>query len=144
MTLWNWADRYWARPGKSAALIALQDRHGQCTPLLLWALRSFDDGRPPDPAAIAEAIDLCRTESVGIDRLRAERRAAPPDVRAALLHRELEAERALLERLDAVSVTCGRIPADPAIILASISGLWGAPLQPADFKSLVEETADVG
>lgn len=144
MTLWDWAGLYWARPGKSAAVLALQDNGGQCAPLLLWVLWSIDGGRCLDPAVIAEAIALCRIESVAIDRLRAERRAAAPDKRAALLHRELDAERGLIDRLDALLVTGESTSADPMMILASVSRLWGSPLQPADCKGLVEEICDVG
>jgi uncharacterized protein (TIGR02444 family) len=101
VSLWNWAARAWTKPGVSADCLALQDDQGQCVPLLLWALWLMDDGRTPAPAAIETAVSLCRpAEADAIRPLRDARRAAAPADRAALLARELEAERALMNRLE--------------------------------------------
>ncbi len=145
MSLWDWAGRYWTRPGVDAACLALQDIQGQCVPLLLWALWLADTERTPDPAAMRTAVTFCRSiEASRIERLRTARRAAAQADRAALLQRELEAERLLMDGLETVPVSGTRAFVDPAVTLAALSLEWGRPLEPTAFRDLVGEPADVG
>ncbi|MGH6956348.1 MAG: TIGR02444 family protein, partial [Caulobacteraceae bacterium] len=110
-SLWDHAAATYARPGVEAALLELQDAHGQSAPLLLWALWLAAAGRSPSRETLAEAAALARRwEDEATGPLRALRRRlkdAARDAmavsRAALREKvealELEAERALLERL---------------------------------------------
>jgi uncharacterized protein (TIGR02444 family) len=145
VSLWEWAGRAWARPGFEAACLALQEKHGQCVPLVLWALWLAEDKRTPDPAAAETAIVFCRSiDASKIQRLRNARRAAAPMDRAVLLQRELGAERHLMDRLESISLSDARAFVDPAVTLAAISARWGSPLDPTAFASLTGEAADVG
>ena len=108
MTLWAWAGEAWRRPGFEAACLTLQDDHGQCAPLLLWALWLIERGSTPDDAEIDRAVVLCRTAtSSTIEPLRQARRGAAPADRDRLLADELAAERELLETLSFFAPACG-------------------------------------
>ena len=74
-----------------------------------------------------------------IQPLRDARRAAASSDRAALLARELDAERDLMDQLETVpvSIECGA--SDPPITLAAISATWGRPLDPSAFRGLIGE-----
>ncbi len=144
MSLWDWAGRAWAKPGVSAACLTLQDQHGQCVPLLLWALWLLDDERTPDPDAIETAVSLCRSAETVILPLRAARRAAAPTDRTPLLEQELDAERGLMDRLAAIVLSGERGASEPAVTLSAISAKWGRPLEPSAFHGLVGEPAHVG
>ena len=131
--------------GVAAACLALQDTHGQCVPLLLWALWLAAADRTPDPAAVRTAVTFCRSiEASRIERLRTARRAAAHAEQAAFLQRELEAERILMERLERVPLSGTRAVVDPAVTLAALSLQWGRPLEATAFRDLVGEPADVG
>jgi hypothetical protein len=51
MDIWDWALAAYGRPGVPEAALALQDRHGQNTSFLLWAVwaETDDAERPPGP-----------------------------------------------------------------------------------------------
>ncbi|HEY3950239.1 TIGR02444 family protein [Phenylobacterium sp.] len=133
MGLWDWTLEAYARPGAPEACLALQDDHGQNTPLLLWAVWAETD----DAGRLARAADLARRwDGVAVTPLRAVRRALKPtfegvadeareglreDVKAA----ELRAERVLLETLEALGGAPGGTPALAALRAASRA--WGAP-----------------
>ena len=144
MSLWEWSGRAWAKPGVSAACLALQDEHFQCVPLLLWALWLIEAGRAPGPPAIEAAVSLCRSAESVIQPLRVARRAAAPTDRAALLARELDAERGLMDQLETIALSGERGASEPATTLAAISARWGRPLHPSVFRDLAGERADVG
>ncbi len=145
MSLWDWAGRVWAKPGVETALLALQDEQGQSVPLLLWALWLSEAARTPSADAIEAAVALCRSaETNVIQPLRDARRAAASSDRAALLAREIDAERGLMDRLETVPLSSERGASDPAATLAAISALWGRPLDPSAFRGLIGEPADVG
>ncbi len=144
MSLWDWAGRVWAKPGVETALLALQDEQGQSVPLLVWALWLSEAERTASADAIEAAVSLCRTAENVIQPLRAARRAAAPTDRAALLARELDAERELIHRLETIPVSGRRDASTPTMTLAAISALWGRPLDPSAFRGLIGEPADVG
>ncbi len=145
MSLWAWAGQAWSKPGVSEACLTLQDQHGQCVPLLLWALWLAGQKRTPDPAAVGTAVVFCRSiDASKIQRYRAARRAAAPMDQAALLEQELGAERDLMDRLESIPLSDARAFVEPGATLAAISSRWGRPLDPAAFRGLVGEPADVG
>lgn len=133
MDIWDWALDAYGRPGVAEACLALQDAHGQNTPLLLWAVWA----EAQDADLLARAAEAARGwDAVAVSPLRAIRRALraaqPPvddrarealreDVKAAELH----AERVLLETLAALGPRYGGAPALAALEAASRA--WGAP-----------------
>lgn len=134
MPLWEWALDAYARPGVPEACLELQDRHGQNTCLLLWAVWA----ETADPSLLARAAEVAaRWDQTALLPLRRARRALKPpcppvddgareglreDVKAA----ELRAERLLLETLgDLSGDTKGGTPALQALKAASKS--WGPP-----------------
>jgi uncharacterized protein (TIGR02444 family) len=112
--LWDWAVAAYGAPGVGEACVALQDNHEQNVPLLLWSAWTAAVGLNPDAETIEAACDTARAwDSVVVAPLRAVRRTlkAPiPDIddgpRQAVRERvkalELEAERHLLEALEAL------------------------------------------
>ncbi|WP_426022762.1 TIGR02444 family protein [Brevundimonas sp. PWP3-1b1] len=115
MRLWDWAVAAYAAPGVGEACLALQDSHEQNVPVLLWSGWVAATGRKPDAETIEAACDTARAwDSVVVAPLRSVRRTlkAPiPDIddgpREAVRNRikalELEAERHLLEALEALA-----------------------------------------
>ncbi|HEV2530161.1 TIGR02444 family protein [Phenylobacterium sp.] len=107
MSIWDWTLKAYGRPGVPEACLALQDRFGQNTDLLLWAVWA----EVKDPSLLARAVAVTRAwEAVALAPLRAVRRGlkpALPPVDDAARERlreevkacELQAERALLETL---------------------------------------------
>ena len=115
MRLWDWAVAAYAAPDVAEACLLLQDRHEQNVPLLLWSAWVAATGRRPDEETLEAACDTARAwDSLAVAPLRAIRRTlkAPiPDIddapREAIRDRikavELEAERRLLEALEALA-----------------------------------------
>jgi uncharacterized protein (TIGR02444 family) len=113
--LWPYALTIYDRPGVQPLLLDLQDVHGQCVPLLLWALWMSAEGRSGDPGAAARAAELARAwQDAAIAPLRALRRqlkgpagpgspARRQQLRGGVRALELEAERLLLEMLEEAS-----------------------------------------
>ena len=138
MDLWSWAVPAYGRPGVAAAALALQDDHGQCVPLLLWAAFA----RPAHPELIARAVSLARTwEDAAILPLRAARRGLksdlpgpPADAREALRTQvkaaELESERLLLSALAGLE---GGGQASLEAALRAVAAAWGGA---ADARAL--------
>lgn len=145
MSIWEWALEVYARPGAPEACLALQDEHGQNTPLLLWAVWA----ETADPDLLARAVACARAwDAAAIRPLRAVRRGlktpTPPvadalreglreDVKAA----ELRAERALLETLaDMTAHPRGGVHALDALRAASAA--WG-PAAPDEALAVLAE-----
>ncbi len=143
LSLWDDAARAYAAPGVEATCLALQDDHGQCFPLLLWAAWA----RPADPDVVARAVAMARAwTSAAITPLRHARRALKADqpgiaadqrqaLRSRIKSAELEAEKLLLHALEAL------VPAatgDLADALASCAAAWGDPPPPGDLLRLAE------
>ncbi|MEN5364005.1 TIGR02444 family protein [Brevundimonas intermedia] len=136
MRLWDWAVAAYAAPGVGEACLALQDNHEQNVPVLLWSGWVAATGRKPDAETIEAACDTARAwDSVVVAPLRSVRRTlkAPiPDIddgpREAVRNRikalELEAERHLLEALEALApAPVG--PARPTIeALVATARVW--------------------
>lgn len=108
MTLWTFALAAWERPGVRGACLRLQDRHGQCVPLLLWRAWAEAEGRSVPDDSLAQAVALAKVRDREIIApLRAARRAAGaggapgnPSRLEAARAAEIEAERALLSALE--------------------------------------------
>lgn len=124
--LWDWAVAAYARPGVEALCLRLQDEEGQSIPFLLWAAWLEAAGRAAPPPVLAQAVDTARRwegEVVGplrgvrrrLKRLEAE--ALRQQVKAA----ELDAERALMTRLEALAT------AEGAGALAAAAAAWDPP-----------------
>jgi uncharacterized protein (TIGR02444 family) len=119
MSLWDWAVAVYGAPGVADACLALQDHHEQNVPLLLWSAWVAETGRRPDDETIEAACDTARAwDGVVTAPLRAVRRTLKspvPDIddgpREAVRERikaiELEAERHLLEALEALAPEAG-------------------------------------
>lgn len=133
MRLWDWAVQAYARPAVADACLALQDRHGQNVPYLLWAAWA---GRE-DEALLQEAAQMAASwEAAAVGPLRQARRALktpqPPvadAAREALREQvkacELAAERVLLEALEAITPSRGALPAAAALTAAVRA--WNSP-----------------
>ncbi|MFJ6024398.1 TIGR02444 family protein [Brevundimonas sp. NPDC092305] len=138
MTLWDWAVRAYAAEGVAIACLDLQDAQGQNVPLLLWAAWCASTGRKLDEDALDAASDTARVwQDAAIAPLRQVRRSLKtrmPDmedvareaVRARVKSAELEAERYLLEALEALSPPSSGavLPVLPALVAASRT--WSA------------------
>ena len=112
MSLWAFARDVYARPGVEAALLELQDQHGQSIPLLLWSAWA----RTHDPEALAAAARLARQwNATAIEPLRLVRRGlveadlgpsdARQDLRGSVKAVELESEHLLLQALQEMTPT---------------------------------------
>jgi uncharacterized protein (TIGR02444 family) len=145
LTLWAFALAAWERPGVSEACIHLQDRHGQCVPLLLWRAWADAEGRPVPDGLRAEAVALARVrERAIIAPLRAARRAvaAEPDRLEAAQKAEIEAERALLSALENLTPdSFQRAGEDLAAALESLAEAWNGCRARSAVKVLVARLA---
>ena len=144
--LWPYALAIYRRPGVEAALLELQDDHGQCAPYLLWVLWLAASGRPADERALASGAELARAwQAAAIAPLRDLRRqlrapiiraepAMQTRLRDAVKTLELDAERMLLEMLEAASPA-----ARAAVFSADLGGairVWGGALPTASIHRL--------
>jgi uncharacterized protein (TIGR02444 family) len=137
MGLWDWTLAAYAQAGVPEACLTLQDRYGQNTSLLLWAVWA----EAADPVLLARAADVAhRWETVALAPIRAVRRALKPDfdgvadrdreaLREDVKAIELRAERVLMEALEAMNGQQGGAHALAALEAASTA--WGKPA-PAD------------
>lgn len=136
MLLWDWAVAAYAAPDVSDACLALQDHHEQNVPLLLWSTWIAATGRRPDEDTIEAACDTARAwDSVVVAPLRAVRRtlkAPVPDIddgpRESVRNRikalELEAEKHLLEALEALAPPPAGAPRLAIDGLAATTRVW--------------------
>jgi uncharacterized protein (TIGR02444 family) len=134
--LWDWAVAAYDAPGVADACLALQDRHEQNAPLLLWSAWIAATGRKPDEETLEAACDTARAwDSVVVAPLRAVRRtlkAPVPDIddgpRESVRNRikalELEAERRLLEALEALAPEAEGPPRPAIDALAATARVW--------------------
>ena len=135
---WSWALAAWSRPGVEAVCLDLQNRHGQCPPLLLWRLWALEAGRSVPDDVPASASRLTRSwHDMVVDPLRAARRALATandgvdDVgRLALRGKvriaELAAERLLIDALESLvgDLVGAQEPAVDALL--ALTAAWGA------------------
>ncbi|HEY1447791.1 MAG TPA: TIGR02444 family protein [Caulobacteraceae bacterium] len=136
MRLWDYALAAWRRPGVSETALELQDRHGQCVPLLLWRAWATADGRRIDGGCLEAAVSIARAwEPEIIAPLRRARRAlgktpeGPDDgaiqrLRQAVRASELDAEKALLEALEGLTPPPSGAEGDLAQLLAGLMETW--------------------
>lgn len=141
MGLWDWAVAAYGAPGVSQACLALQDDHDQNAPLLLWSAWVAATGRRPDAETLEAVCDTARAwDGVVVAPLRAMRRtlkAPVPDIddgpRETIRNRvkalELEAERHLLEALEALAPEPTGPPRPAIDALAATARVW-APVTP--------------
>jgi uncharacterized protein (TIGR02444 family) len=146
LTAWAFATTAWDRPGVAEACLELQDVHRQCVSLLLWRAWAAGEGRAVDEAALERAIDLARRwEQEVVGPMRAARRAlaSPPlglavsaDLRARLATIELDAERALLDALEALTPASAGPRADIAGALVELATRWRGDTPSSAVKTL--------
>lgn len=108
---WDWAVSAYGRDGVARACLALQDDHGQCVPLLLWAAWRNTLGQGIGDGEAAKAAGVARIWSDDVvtplrqvrRRLKTVLDEGDNGVRLPLREKikrvELEAERALMRRL---------------------------------------------
>ena len=137
MRLWDWAVAAYGAPGVGEACLALQDNSEQNVPVLLWSAWVAATGRKPDEETIEAACDTARAwDSVVVAPLRTMRRTlkAPiPDIddgpREAMRNRikalELEAERHLLEALEALAPAPAGPPRPAIDAMVATARIWG-------------------
>lgn len=149
---WTWASAAWTRPGVEAICLELQDRHGQCPPLLLWRLWALSARRPVADEALAAAATITKTwNSTAVDPLRSARRglasatAGVEDegrlaLRAEVRGAELTAERLLMTALERLAPE-GANAAGPAVdALLDVAAAWGAAAPAERLKALILAT----
>lgn len=133
MSLWDWAVEVYARPGVSAACLALQTDHRQNVLLLLAAAWAAKEGRAlPLPEAIALTRDWDGAVVSPLRAVRTEmkvpRAAIPDDQREAVRERlktvELQAERLLLTALETLAGPMDQTPTAGFAAVASAASAW--------------------
>lgn len=127
-SLWSYAlDRY-ARPGVEAECLALQNEHGWDICELLWVAWLSERHQRPDPAAanaLAEARRWQREMTVPLRERRrtlkaeAHRRPQLEPLRQLLKQAELQAEREMLARLEALPTLVAEVDSPLEQALAS-------------------------
>lgn len=151
--LWQWAVAIYADSDVAEQCLRLQDEHGQCVPLLLWA--AWAGGRqravPPDSARAASAIsrawntnvvvplrDMRRRLKIAVDAMDDERRLA---IRERIKGLELLAERQLLEELAALPLDPpARCPDDPLVsALLIVAAQWSDEVPTTGLITLAEQ-----
>jgi uncharacterized protein (TIGR02444 family) len=148
LTLWDWAVQAYARPGVQALCLSLQDEHGQCVSYLLWAAWAAASGREVDDVGRAQAAALAREwEGAVLGPLRSARRAlrrpvtgvdaaGQDSLRTRLQADELDAERLLLEALEAMTPAGTGEAKDLDRALNAAAKAWGAPPPAAQLEAL--------
>ena len=133
MTIWEWVLEAYARPGVPEACLTLQDRYGQNTSYLLWAVHA----EVADTALLAKAAAAAKAwDATALSPLREVRRALKPalppfedrareSLREEVKRLELGSERLLMETLDRMAHEGGGAPALKALEAASAA--WGTP-----------------
>ena len=139
MSYWDWAIEVHGRDGVDAALMGLQDEHGQCVAYLLWAAWAASEGRELDPMLLAQGAMLAtHWEAAATGPLRHARRemkaAAPPiddDARLALRDKvrkvEYAAEHLLMNTLEALAPAPSGSPNSLAEAMIAAAAAWGRP-----------------
>ena len=153
--LWDWARRIYATPGAEAALLDLQDHHHQSVCLLLWAAWTATEGRALDPFDLVAAAALTRAwEDQVTGPLRTARRALKPAwplieeagreaLRARVKTDELNAERCLLEALEALTPRRAAAGAVMAARIAAAAAAWSSATPEPGFETALERLAQI-
>jgi len=147
---WDWSLRVYAGEGVAEACLALQDDHGQCVPLLLWAVWAGD----ATVTHVDRAVKLARDWQPVILPLREVRRrlkmeVSPGDeadrlvLRAQVKAAELQAEKALMLRLEALTSGKSALNQDLAVCLRCVALSWGGEA-PEDALSRLAEALTKG
>lgn len=137
---WDWALEAYGRDGVADACVDLQDRHGQCVPLLLWAawIASRDESASDDTLEAACGIARAWDETT-LDALRALRRklksphpdieaGARLDVRQKTIELERRAEHHLMQALEHLPREAAP-GADTLKTLVAVTRVW-SPVTP--------------
>lgn len=150
--------RVYASPGVAEQCLMLQDAHGQCVPLLLWAAWAAEKGAGIDAPLAAKVAGLARLWSDEvIGPLRAVRRRLKSPVsssdeairlplREKIKSAELEAERALMTLLEGVILSIvpinislkQTVTPDMLDALVAVSAAWSADVPFEALASLTE------
>jgi uncharacterized protein (TIGR02444 family) len=143
MAIWDWTLAAYARPGAPEACLRLQDRFGQNTDLLLWAVWA----EVKDAGLLARAVAVTRRwDETALTPLRAVRRglkaALPPvddaareGLRGEVKAAELRAERVLLETLAEITGPA-RGGAHALDALKAASAAWSPAAPDAELAAL--------
>jgi uncharacterized protein (TIGR02444 family) len=150
--LWPFSLEIYAREGVEAALLQLQDAHGQSAPYLLWALWMGASGRRAGSATLGTGAALARSwQDVAVSPLRDIRRglkrrigpvraAARRQLRDRVASLELEAERMLLRMLEDASPPPTATRMDAGRCLRHAISAWGGAA-PAELVDRLAELA---
>jgi uncharacterized protein (TIGR02444 family) len=153
VSFWDWALEVHGREGVDAALIGLQDAHGQCVAYLLWAAWAAAEGRPLDPVLLAQGAALARHwEGAATGPLRQARRGlkapAPPIEHAARLalreqvrKAEFAAERLLMETLEGLAPAPEGGAGGLAEALVEAALAWSREVPQAELRDLAGRIA---
>jgi len=137
LALWPFVLDVHGRPGVEEALHELQDTHGHSVDYLLWALWITASGRVVGDDDLDAAARLSRGwQDAAVAPLRDLRRALKTPSQVAPRHAweglrgkvkslELDAERMLLEMLEAASPPPGNAAADASETLRRAAAIWG-------------------
>ena len=129
MTLWEWAVSAYQSDEAPAICVGLQDKHGQCTSYLLWAIWGAPDG-----ATLTRGAEIARDWDARVlapmrNARNSLRTAYPPhddrareELREEILSAELLAERVLMETLEQLAP---RNSGDPLESAQAASAAWG-------------------
>jgi uncharacterized protein (TIGR02444 family) len=151
MSLWTWTLAAYDHPGARDACLELQDSHGQNVCLLLWAV--WAEGA--DPACLVRAVEAARVwEGSLIGPLREARQGlktiaqtgdglACEGLRQDVKALELQAERLLLEALEAVTGSRRVGSATPIEALRAAADAWGGEV-PQEALSNLAAALDLG
>ena len=143
MKLWDFALAAWERPGVSDACLALQDQDGQSVPLLLWRAWALDEGRGIGGDVERHAI----RSGAAVGRRWSSRHCAPRAGPSPTSNRgagrngrrgkaELDAERTLIERLEAITPPPSGKRGDLAAALIEVTESWNGSAARAAANSL--------
>jgi uncharacterized protein (TIGR02444 family) len=144
VSLWEWAVTAYQSNDVPDVCLWLQDKHGQNTSLLLWAIWGA-----PSAAVVEKGAEIARSwDNRVLTPLREARRnlrdSQPPvddhareELREEIMSAELLAERVLMETLQTLAP---RGSGDPLAAAVAASAAWG---QPAPREALEKLTAAV-
>ncbi|MBV8593400.1 MAG: TIGR02444 family protein [Caulobacteraceae bacterium] len=146
--LWAYAVALWEKPAVRGAALVLQDRFGQCVPLLLWRLWTINEGLSAEDGHVGTAIEIARGWEGDVagplrtarERLRAPRPGFAVDDRLRLKDRvgdaATEAERLLLQALEGLTSRRGP-PDDVYEAVANLCRAWNGLTPEADISALL-------
>ncbi len=148
MSYWDWAVEVHGRDGVDAALMALQDQHGQCVAYLLWAAWAAAEGRMLDSVLLSQAAALAaHWEAAATGPIRQARRElkapAPPiddDARNALREQvrkaEFAAERLLMDTLEGLAPAPSGKAGNVAQAMIAATAAWTSPAPSTELEAL--------